>query len=116
MQTIQLLGVVSTAYPLMPELTNEQIELWVFMLADIPFSQAQANLKQHILTSRFPPTIADVSGVESGVTVDYEQLRLETAARFAEMDRWEQVALPACPDHLRPKLLCSGKAVSGDEL
>lgn len=56
----------------MAELSEEQIELWVIMMRDISFEEAQGNLMQHIRSNRFPPTVAEIMQQELSERVDPE--------------------------------------------
>ncbi|WP_201319088.1 replicative helicase loader/inhibitor [Paenibacillus sp. EPM92] len=78
--------------------------LWFDMLKDLPDGAGLANVRQHIMTNKYPPTIADIRQVESN---NYQQLRVETAERFAELEQWKREAVPL-PEHLIPKSLRSG--------
>lgn len=89
----------------MAELTSEQVELWILMMKDVPFASAAQGMRQHIMTNKFPPTIAEIAQAQR--QVEYERLRAETAAQFAEMDQNDQLAID-CPAHLVPRFLKSG--------
>jgi hypothetical protein len=104
---LKLLALISSAYP-MVELTDEQDRLWTEMLSDVPFERAQRNLREHIRSSRFPPTVADIVRHDPNQFVNYERLKEETALRFEQMDEWEQQAVPL-PERLQPKLLRGGE-------
>ncbi|WP_187434526.1 hypothetical protein [Paenibacillus methanolicus] len=113
---MKLFAIIRSNYPNF-EMTNEKKATWTPLMADVPFDQALANLMDFMKHSKFPPVAADIIQADpGGLNGNYDRLRIETAERFAEIDSWDQVALPACPDHLRPKFLGGGKAVSGDEL
>lgn len=98
---------ITTAYPTV-ELTDERMLLWAQMLKDMPFLRAQMNLREHILSSRFPPTIADIVRQDMVQSINYEMQRQETIAMFDEMKRWEEQAVPL-PERLRPKMLQQGR-------
>lgn len=92
-ETIKLLSLISTAY-LNFELTEERIELWHEFLRNFQFEKGLLHLKRHIETNAFPPTIADILKKDPNQYVDYEQLKLDTAKRFQQMDEWERKAVP----------------------
>ncbi|WP_028609755.1 replicative helicase loader/inhibitor [Paenibacillus harenae] len=92
-ETAQFLAVVKTAFPHF-EITEPVVHLWHEYLEPIPFDQAKKNLQEHIRSNRFPPTIADIVRLEPNSTLHIDQLRLETAERFALMDEWERNAVP----------------------
>ena len=48
------------AYPSMPEMSSQKIDLWHELLNDIDFEAAKKAVKEHIKTSRFVPTIAEI--------------------------------------------------------
>ncbi|MFC4102875.1 hypothetical protein [Paenibacillus xanthanilyticus] len=113
---MKMFAIIRSNYPNF-EVTPEKKATWIPLMADLTFDQALANLMEFMKYSKFPPVAADIIQAEpGGMGGNYDRLRHETTARFAEMDRWEQAALPECPEHLRPKLLGGGKAGSGDEL
>lgn len=60
-ETKELLTLIFTAYPNF-EITKDRIDLWVDMLTDAVFDKAKANTEQHIKTSKYPPTIAEIRG------------------------------------------------------
>lgn len=105
-ETARFLAVVKTAYPHF-EISNEVARLWHEFLEEIDYQTAQANLREHIKSSRFPPTIADIVRNDPQQFVDHEQLKLETESRLAEMEEWQQQAID-CPAHRIPKLLKGG--------
>ncbi|PAD73691.1 replicative helicase loader/inhibitor [Paenibacillus campinasensis] len=94
-ELLHLLSVIVTAYPTV-QVSEEMETLWRSMLQDVSYSKAAENLAQHIKTSRYPPTIADIRGNTSPLSVD--NLRIQTEERFRLMDGWER---NACP---RPRL------------
>ncbi|WP_256846871.1 replicative helicase loader/inhibitor [Paenibacillus sp. Pae108] len=79
--------------------------LWFDLLKDLPDGAGLANVRRHIMTSKYPPTIADIR--QQAEVNHYDQLRIQTAERFAEMERWKQEAVPL-PEHLIPKSLTRG--------
>lgn len=70
-ETLKIIALITTAFP-NREWTEEQTELWIAMLADVPFVVAQGNLREYILANRFPPTIADIARVDQAEIVDSE--------------------------------------------
>jgi len=56
----EIFKAIILSYPSMPELTSEKIDLWHSLLKDISFSDAKKSVEEHIKTSRFIPTIADI--------------------------------------------------------
>lgn len=81
-----LTKVMKAAYRNCPITTQEIFDLWYEMLKDIGYSSASSNLRMHIHTSQFPPTIAEIRGATTGhdrfnnfVGRDYDMDKLETA-------------------------------------
>lgn len=104
----KLFAMISTAYSNF-ELTPEKISLWDEMLREMSFEEGMRNLREHILTNRFPPTIADIVRKDAD-WISGDRLSIEeTYAQLDEMDTARQLAID-CPKHLRPKLLRGGTA------
>lgn len=62
---VKIADAIKTAYPKFDALSNKQaIELWYGMLKDLSYETCSQALKKHIVTSPFPPTIADLRKVE----------------------------------------------------
>lgn len=61
-EVIKLLTMLAAAYPNMKEVTELQVRLWYESLKDIPVEVGLANARKHIMTSQFPPTIAEILG------------------------------------------------------
>ncbi|WP_370874777.1 replicative helicase loader/inhibitor [Paenibacillus tundrae] len=93
-QVLSILAVVVTAYPTV-ELTDEMATLWEQMLSDVTFESAQRSLKQHIKTSKWPPTIADI---RANTSTANDILRIETQQCFALIDSWERGVVPLLKD------------------
>lgn len=49
---------------------KEAMELWYGMLSDIPYASAEAALKKHVATSKWPPTIADIRQNVTEITTE----------------------------------------------
>ncbi|MFC3768318.1 replicative helicase loader/inhibitor [Paenibacillus sp. GCM10012303] len=84
-ETVKLLSLVTTAYPTV-ELTNERIALWSEMLRGVPLAAALPALREHILSSHFPPTIADI--IRSGGDESGEDREIEARNILIEHQRW----------------------------
>lgn len=61
-EVIKLLTMIVAAYPNMKAVTKLQVKIWHESLKDVPVEVALANAKKHIMTSQFPPTIAEIRG------------------------------------------------------
>ena len=89
-EVLKLLSVMVTAYP-MVQLSDEMITLWTNMLVDVEYNTAAVNLAQHIKSSKYAPSIAEVRGIMTASKVTL-QLREETKERLALMESWKQNA------------------------
>ena len=59
-ETAKLVALVCLAYP-MVETTPERVALWHEFLKDADSYDAMQQLKKHIETEKFPPTISDIA-------------------------------------------------------
>lgn len=50
------------------KLSKDTAGIWAECLQDISYEQARKNLKEHVKSNRFPPTIADIRGVRKRST------------------------------------------------
>lgn len=74
----QLADAIKTYFPkdnMLP--TDTAMELWYDMLKDMDYKSAYMGLKNHVATSRFPPTIADI---RNGVAISQPNELNETEA------------------------------------
>ncbi|NOJ72454.1 replicative helicase loader/inhibitor [Paenibacillus alvei] len=91
-ETLSLLAVISTAYPMI-DMTDEYVDLWIKMMRNVDFKTATEALHKHILTNKYPPTIAEIAAV--GHT-EAERLKIETKERLVMISGWsERATLPA---------------------
>ena len=61
--TVKLFALIKALYPrdtAFQNATPEMVNAWSVLLADVPFSVAQAGLQAHVSTSPFPPSIAEI--------------------------------------------------------
>jgi len=79
-----------------------KVKIWAEMLADTPFDLAMTNLRQHIMSEPYPPTIADIrrGGSEEKSNVPGVE---ETRQWLREVDRMRERAVPM-PEHVRKEL------------
>jgi hypothetical protein len=90
----QLFLIINNTYPNFP-IDDVKIAIWYDMLKDFPFEVAQTNLRKHIDTREFVPTIAELKSLhllngpyipdaESTMTQlqNLELLKLEKQARL----------------------------------
>lgn len=81
------------------EVTEEKLEMWSEMLADQEFPNVLHNLREHIQTGIYPPSIAHLRGVpsiaaNSGYLDKGEVLRLEGMKKEALKRIPENLNLP----------------------
>jgi hypothetical protein len=68
-------------------------------LKDFPFEVALENVDKHIMTERFPPTIADIRG-RLGEQIERNRMKQETDEYFGQLNDWRQKAAPPPPGNL----------------
>ena len=56
---------IAAADPNRKEVDNATVELWDGCLKDLSLKEGLENVKKHIMTSQFPPTIADILGTKA---------------------------------------------------
>jgi len=78
-------------------------EIWVERLAKVDAQQALQNLNEHIDSSSFFPTIAEIIRRDPERPAYYNQLQLETAELAAYQDEWERKASDP-PPHVLARL------------
>ena len=59
-ETIQILGVIASAYPNMKEITDMQIRVWHESLKDLETKAVQIAVQKYILEATFPPSVAEI--------------------------------------------------------
>ncbi|HZG83862.1 replicative helicase loader/inhibitor [Paenibacillus sp.] len=96
-EVARLFEQVTMAYPNFTA-DKEKVLFWHQYLQDISFDQAAENLRRHIVSSTFPPTIADLRRPlvqkDPEQHVDYAKLGAETKERLHDMERWAAEATP----------------------
>lgn len=53
--------------------TKEAMDLWYEMLKDIPMKVAEVALKKHVATSKWPPSIAEIRDLSTGIVTEDAQ-------------------------------------------
>ncbi|TCZ76154.1 hypothetical protein E0485_15050 [Paenibacillus albiflavus] len=71
-------------------------------LRDFPYDVAVANVDQHIMTDKFPPTISDIRG-RLGEQQDRQRSKDAAQEYFEQLDAWKASAAPP-PPGLRGKI------------
>lgn len=82
-ETKSLLKLILLAYPNF-EVSAEKVELWAQMLTDVSHAAGNKNVMQHIKTSRFIPTIADVRAGVSTYEPPAEDAQIKELKRRME--------------------------------
>lgn len=72
--------------------SGENIDRLCRYLKDFPYEAAAENVRQHILTERFPPNIAEIRG-RMGEQMERDRMRRQTADLFAAQDRARAAAV-----------------------
>lgn len=63
--------------------------LWFEQLKDIDFEIVERNLKEHVASSKFPPTIADLRGSKAEKLLPYQERNDEY---FIQLEEWKREA------------------------
>ncbi|MFF2909970.1 hypothetical protein [Paenibacillus sp. NPDC057934] len=63
------------------------------MLKDIPYDVAYSNVRQHIMTSDFPPKISQIRG-RLGEQIERERMKAATTQHFENLDTWSTESKP----------------------
>ena len=119
-EIVKLFKAITLSYPafrLTDDLAKEQVLLWHEHLKDITFDHAMENLRRHVRTEKFPPTIADLRRpleAKDPETVYHEQLRRESEEHFRRLDEFARTAVPAPPEvKERMRQLAARRAYGG---
>lgn len=101
-EVAELFIIIKRYYPSF-DASTENTKRFEKYLRDIPFETAKQNLDQHIMTDRFPPTIADLRG-SVAVDTDRQRMKDETSSYFSQIEFWRQNAAPppeGMKEHIR---------------
>lgn len=96
-EVIDLLKVIRRAYPTF-DCSAESVRHHFKYLRDFPFGAALENVEKHIMTERFPPTIADIRG-RLGDQMDSQRSKEETKAYFNQIEFWRNNGSPPPDDY-----------------
>jgi hypothetical protein len=89
-ETTKIIGVLMMAYPRYADnykdinKLNSTIDLWCELLGDIPYNVANIVIQKLILTSEFPPTIADIRKQVANIT---NKEHLDSASAWGEVQK-----------------------------
>lgn len=73
--------------------SSENIDRLTGLLRDFPYEVALGNVRQHILTERFPPNVAEIRG-RLGEQLERERMREATEQHFENLEAWSAAAKP----------------------
>lgn len=102
-----IIAKASVAYPnQIPDLEENPsyFELWCEMLSDVDAQLGLSNLNQHILTSNFPPLLADIAKQPEQDNNPYADHKQLTQKHFVMLEEAKTNAVPM-PDHIRKALI-----------
>ncbi|MNI83695.1 hypothetical protein D3C73_1405340 [compost metagenome] len=91
-EVAMLARIIKANYPGFDQ-SNENIDRLCRYLHDFPFETATANVRQHILTERFPPNVAEIRG-RLGELLDGQRSKEAAAEHFANLDEWSSSHKP----------------------
>ena len=64
-----LASAIKTFYPRDNVIPNEKaLELWYGMLCDLPYQIAEAAISKHVISNKFPPTVAEIREIAAEIT------------------------------------------------
>ncbi|MFW5436593.1 hypothetical protein [Paenibacillus apiarius] len=91
-EAAELFKIIKRSYPSFDANVRNVKENFKY-LRDFPFEVALENVDKHIMTERFPPTIADIRG-RLGEQIERNRMKQETEEYFEQMEAWRQNAAP----------------------
>jgi hypothetical protein len=107
-EVFDLLIEIKENYPVF-DVSDENVDRHYKFLHDFPYEVAVQNVDQHIMTNKFPPTIAEIRG-RLGEQIERDRMRAETAEYFAEREAAREKACPPPPGWKEAVLERLGKA------
>lgn len=84
-EVVKLLTIIAAMYPKF-EVNNFKIELWFDMIGDLSFQVAQMAVKKVMLTSEFPPTVAQIRKAAADITSSKDGI-LDAGKAWGEVQR-----------------------------
>ncbi|HEY5576235.1 MAG TPA: replicative helicase loader/inhibitor [Clostridiaceae bacterium] len=101
-ETIKLLTLISANYSRF-EINEAKVVLWHELIGDLPFEIASAALKKVMMTSEYPPNIAEIRKAAVNLTTKPEDI-LDAGEAWREVRR----AIGKCGSYGNPAELFSG--------
>lgn len=100
-QVAELFKIIKRNYPSF-DASVEHVKESLKYLEDFPFEAARENVDRHILTEKFPPTIAEIRG-RLGDQIESQRSKEATASYFAQIELWKKNASPP-PEGMRERI------------
>lgn len=91
-EVIDLMVLIKRTYPSF-DTGRESVDHHCKYLQDYLYAAALENVERHIMTERWPPTIADIRG-RLGDKMDSQRSKEEAEAYFAQVELWRQNSSP----------------------
>lgn len=91
-EVAELFKIIKRHYPSF-DASVENVKSSHKYLRDFPFQAACQNVDQHILTERFPPTIADIRG-RLGEQIERQRMKDEAESYSAQVELWKANCSP----------------------
>ncbi|MHA6484497.1 hypothetical protein ACX1C1_21605 [Paenibacillus sp. strain BS8-2] len=96
LQVIDLFSIIKRTYPSFDSSTPS-VDHHAKYLHDFSFDAARENVEKHLLSERFPPTIADIRG-RLGDQMDAQRSKDAAEAHFANLNIWGAADTSPPPD------------------
>lgn len=91
----------------------EKIKAWHEILGQVPVEQAIANLKRHVLTEKYPPTIAELTRPLQAPKTENDRfhdfMRGSAIHTLAEWEMMRKLAVPPPPPGQRERIQRYGR-------
>lgn len=97
-EVLQTIAMIQTYYPSNHKLPTDEKSVsqlanaWLLMLDDVPYATVKRNLKEHVLTNKYPPTIADLCQISNKRTEDATTTQMRIATQSKPVQTKELVA------------------------
>lgn len=92
LEVIELLKILKRTYPAV-DVSAEGVAHYEKYLLGFPFETARENVEKHIMTDRFPPTIADIRG-RLGDQLENQKSKMEAESHIAQMELSHRCNVP----------------------
>lgn len=106
-EVAELFKKIKRAYSSFDVMDIEKVDEWQSYLKNVSLEVALENLRRHIATEKFPPTIAELSRPLDPEKTDnelyHERLREAAIQRLEEIEAWRKKAVPP-PAHVKERM------------